>query len=66
MRFPVYVVFRNEALRSGRDVQTCYTQAEYEDRAAKCHEEAARSRSFAVWVGIEKGGKEHEIARGIK
>lgn len=66
MRFPVDVVFRNELLRSGKNLPTCYTQAEYEERAAKCREEATRSRSFAVWVGIERGGKEHEIARGLK
>jgi hypothetical protein len=65
MKFPCSVVFRNEALRSGKYLSDCASQVELDQRAAEYREKAKSTRKFCAWVAIEFGtGKEIELARG--
>lgn len=65
MKFPCAVVFRNEVIRSGKDLPECASQEEMDRRTAEYKIQAKNKRSFAVWVAIEyRTGKEIELARG--
>lgn len=65
MKFPCSVVFRNDALRSGRNLPDCATQEELDRRTEEYKSQAKRMRKFCSWVAIEfHSGKEIELARG--
>ena len=64
LTFPMDVVFRNELLRSGKNLSPINSQEEFDARKADYEKQALRLRKFAVWVGIMRGQKEVEIARG--
>lgn len=64
MKFPVQVVFRNELLRSGKNLPECATKEDLDARIEKCRAEAKKARRFAVWVAIDSRGQETELARG--
>lgn len=64
MKFPVEIVFRNELLRSGRELPTCHNEEDYAQRAEEYKRKAKSLRRFSVWVAIDSNGRETEIARG--
>ena len=65
IKFPCAVVFRNELLRSGKNLPDCASQEELDQRAETYRAQAKLKRAFCVWVAVEfKTGREVEIARG--